>query len=98
MKLLKQIIAIHMEQMKRHKAMRILSKQRWSVEFLSALVADAARLYNGGIQLTVVNGNQKVIIESKNVKSDYNYSDSIFDKLDDEAAMQEFIAKHSTRG
>ena len=36
--LLRQIIAIHYEQTRRAKALRILKKQTWSIEFLSTLL------------------------------------------------------------
>lgn len=96
--LLRTIIEIHKEQALRHKALRLLAKQQWSVEFLSALVAEAARQLEKNVVITVENvDGHKIHISSTTDSGKLNYSDSIFDKLDDEAAIDSFIAKHSTR-
>jgi hypothetical protein len=98
--LFRQIIAIHYEQAKRHRALRILEKQHWSVDFLSTLLLKSAKMLGTSLQLTIVSpDNVKLVITAKDLKTDDGRIDDsdIFNHLDDESAVNDFIAKHSTR-
>ena len=97
--LLRQIITIKYEQAKRRKALRILNKQEWSVEFMEYLCEHAAKVMNRDIVITVTSpAGHKLEIKSVaahavNLMTD----DDIFNKLDDDAAVAEFIREHSKR-
>lgn len=98
--LLRQIITIHHEQALRRKALRILSKQSWSVDFLAVLLAKAAKLSSDNIQLTITNkdGVQFTMSYQQALKTDMSQlDDSIFNHLDDDAAISRFISENSTR-
>ena len=97
--LLRQIIAIWYEQAKRRKALRILNRQEWSVEFMEYLCEHAAKSMNKDIIITVTSpaGHKleikSVVEHATNLMAD----DDIFNKLDDDAAVAEFIREHSRR-
>lgn len=98
--LFRQIIAIHYEQAKRRKALRILEKQHWSTDFLSTLLLKSAKMLGTSLQLTVISPDDvKLVITAKDLKEDDGRVDDmdIFNHLDDEAAVNSFIANHSTR-
>lgn len=98
--LFRQIIAIHYEQARRRKALRLLEKQHWSVDFLSTLLLKSAKMLGTSLQLTIVSPDDvKLVITAKDLKTDDGRIDDsdIFNHLDDESAVNDFIAKHSTR-
>ena len=97
--LLRQIVAIHFEQAKRNKALRLLAKQEWSLEFLTAVVQKAG---SGGrpVEIEVINkSGNRIIIRSddKNLRGNDYVSDDIFNHLDDDTAVQKFIRDHTRR-
>lgn len=99
--LLRQIITIHHEQALRRKAMRLLSKQSWSVDFLAVLLAKAAKLSSDNIKLEITNkdGMTVTLTYQQAKQSDMlQLDDSIFNHLDDNAAIDRFVREHSTRG
>lgn len=97
--ILKQLIAIHYEQAKKRKALRILEKQSWSVDFLTMLLTKAAKAANVPLTLVVENtGGQKFTLTVDGSKQDASDDDDdIFNHLDNEAAVQSFITQHSRR-
>lgn len=98
--LFRQIIAIHYEQAKRRKALRLLEKQHWSVDFLSTLLLKSAKMLGTSLQLTIISPDDvKLVITAKDLKEDDGRIDDtdIFNHLDDTSAVNDFIAKHSTR-
>lgn len=98
--LFRQIITIHYEQAKRRRALRILEKQHWSVDFLSTLLLKSAKMLGTSLQLTIISPDDvKLIITAKDLKTDDGRIDDsdIFNHLDDQTAVNDFIAKHSTR-
>jgi len=98
--LFRQIIAIHYEQAKRRKALRLLEKQHWSVDFLSTLLLKSAKMLGTPLELTIVSPDDvKLVITAKDLKTDDGRIDDmdIFNHLDDNAAVNDFIARHSTR-
>ena len=97
--LLRKLIAIYYEQAKRRKALRILTKQSWSFEFLSLMLARAAKMSASNVimQITNKDGMTITITYDQAKKSVENVDDSIFNHLDDDIAVQHFIQKNSTR-
>lgn len=96
--LLSKLIDIHHENALTKKALRTLSKQKWSVEFLCHLCAKAAQLTNSPVEITIVDKDKREIhIRSIDLQKENLYEESILDKLDDTAAVNDFIKKHATR-
>jgi hypothetical protein len=89
---LKEFWAVWVERNKIHKALRMLSKQEWSVEFLTALVIRAARISRQSMELEIVSPmGQRIIIRSTDTPPSALPDDNIFNHLDDEVKMQEFM-------
>lgn len=99
--LFRKIINIHFEQIKRRRAIKLLQKQSWSFDFLSILLVKASKIANRNLTLEIVNKDGvKIMLTYDNAKNSSSVNmldDSIFDKLDDNLAIEEFIAKHSVR-
>ena len=97
--LLRQLIAIHYEQAKRRKAMRQLAKVEWTWEFLESVVTHAADLLKKDLVITVKSkyGHEFTISSVKNRNHDLDSDNDIFNHLDDEAAVQEFIRENTRR-
>lgn len=102
--LLRKLIEIHYEQAQRRKALRLLEKQSWSLDFLSAMLIKAGKSLGDGIslQITDKNGVKMQLTydkASENINSNVlNMSnDDIFNRLDDDAAVEDFIIRHNVR-
>ena len=98
--LLKQIIAIKFEQAKRRKALRILNKQEWSVEFMEYLCEHAAKVLNRDVEIEIESpmGHKLRVKSVANHAVNLMSDDDIFNKLDDDAAVAQFIREHGRRG
>lgn len=98
--LIRKIISIEYEQARRRKALRLLQKQCWSVDFLSTLLLKAAKMLGSPLELTVISPNGEGLkITAKDLQLDDGRVDDtdIFNHLDDEAAVNAYIREHSTR-
>lgn len=98
--LIRKIIDIQYEQARRRKALRILQKQHWSVDFLSTLLLKSAKMLGTSLQLTIISPDDvKLVITAKDLKTDDGRIDDmdIFNHLDDQAAVNDFIYRHSKR-
>lgn len=99
--LLSKIILIYSEQAKRRKALRLLTKQAWSFDFLSLLLIRAGKLMGDGVQLEIkdTDGKSFILTYNKALQSQpaNALNDDIFNHLDDDLAVEDFIRKHSTR-
>lgn len=97
--LLRQIIAIRYEQAKRRKALRILNKQEWSVEFIEYLCEHSAKSLNKDIEVEIQSpsGHKLVIKSVANHANNMMADDDIFNHLDDQAAVERFIRENSKR-
>lgn len=98
--LIRKIIDIQYEQARRRKALRVLQKQCWSVDFLSTLLLKSAKMLGSSLELTVISPNGEGLkITAKDLQLDDGRVDDtdIFNHLDDEAAVNAFIREHSTR-
>lgn len=97
--LLHKLIDIHFEQCKRRKALRNLQKLEWSVDFLSLIVSKAAKNLGKNISFTITNKDGiklEVTRVSDNIAK-IDESDDIFDQLDNDAAVDDFIRRNSSR-
>lgn len=96
---LKKLIDIHWEQAKRRKALRQLAKSEWTWEFLEAVIMHAADMLRKDIEVEITSpqGHKLKISSVKNRNSGLNTDSDIFNHLDDEAAVQKFIADHAPR-
>ena len=96
--LLRKLIDIHHEEAMAKRAMRLLSKQARSVDFLCMLCAKAAKLSGSPVEMTVESPSKQVLsIKSQDIAAFAAADDNILDKLDDAAAVEAFIRKHNTR-
>ena len=97
--LLRKVIEIHWEQAKRRKALRQLAKTEWTWEFLESVITHAAILLKKDIEVEVTSpqGHKLKISSVKNRNTGLNTDSDIFNHLDDEAAVQRFIADHAPR-
>lgn len=97
--LFRQLIAIHYEQAKRRKALRQLAKVEWTWEFLESVITHSAQLLNKNIQVTIEtkSGNKFTLSSVTNKNTSLSQDNDIFNHLDDEAAVQEFIRENTKR-
>lgn len=96
--LLRQFLTIRHEQALRRKALRLLEKQEWSVDFLTALLVKAAKLYGSPVEMELTSpSGVKMKLTSVNAQTGLDDSDDIFNHLDDDLAVQRFISKHGRK-
>lgn len=99
--LFRKLIDIYFEQARRRKALRTLQRQSWSFDFLALLLVKASKMAGHGLSLVVSDREGKSYTltydSARNADSLKSMDDSIFDHLDDEAAVSSFISKHSVR-
>lgn len=99
--LLRKIILIHYEQNRRRKVIRQLQKQSWSFDFLALLLVKASKIANKGLSLTITDREGVSYTLSYDRAKDSptvaQLDDSIFNHLDDDAAVADYIAKNSRR-
>lgn len=99
--LLRQILEAYVEQARYRKALRMLSRQAWSVEFLSYLLTKAGKALNDDVTLVIEDKDKrKLYITYKNAVANVDaagLNDDIFNHLDDSVAVDAFIRANSTR-
>jgi len=97
--LLSKFIDIQVERYKTHKALRIMSQQEWSVEFLTAMIVRASNVTRQQLEITLVNksGHAIKISTVDAPETSVFRDDSIFNHLDDELKIKEFISKVNSR-
>lgn len=81
------------ERQKVHKAMRILSTQEWSLEFLTALLVRAANIAGKPLEMQIVSPNGvRYIVRSQGAEVPQALQDDdIFNHLDDENRIKAFM-------
>jgi hypothetical protein len=92
----KDLIAIWREKCQVHKALRMMSKQTWSVEFLTKLLQAAANAYKQNLEMDIVSPDgAKITVRTitGQQKSDADFN--IFDHLDDDIRVKNFITQMS---
>jgi Uri superfamily endonuclease len=88
----KEFWAVWVERNRVHRALRLLSKQEWSIEFLTALVIRAARISRQNMELEIVSPlGQRIIVRSSDLAPASLQDDNIFNHLDDEIKLAAFI-------
>lgn len=99
--LVRKLIDIYFEQCRRRKALRLLQRQRWSFDFLAVLLVRASELAGKGLTLTIKDRDgvscTLTYDEAKASRDAGNLDDSIFNHLDDDMAVSEFIRLNSRR-
>lgn len=96
--LLRQFISIHYEQAQRRKAIHNLAKAQWSFEYLTEVVRQASISLRRDVEIEVETpGNRIIRIKNTRNVSQLSDDDDIFNKLDDDAAIERFIAAHAPR-
>lgn len=101
--LFSKLITIYYEQAKRRRALRLLQKQTWSFDFLSLLLVRAGKMAGSGLSLVIENKDGlKMTIsydkaKSSGVDKTMDPDDDIFNQLDNDAAVQDFIRRNSVR-
>jgi hypothetical protein len=85
---------LSIERGKIHKALRLLNKQSWSIEFLTALLQRAAKNYGSHLEMTITGpGGFSVTVKTTDGSTSNKYKDDdIMQHLDDEVKVNQFIA------
>jgi hypothetical protein len=90
--LLRQWIELNAERQKTHKALRILAKQEWSIEFLTALLIRASKITGEELEMTLKSpAGMTATIRTIDAPQTPFRDESIFNHLDDEFRVNEFI-------
>jgi len=96
------LIDIHHEQAIRRKALRLLTKQEWGIDVIAMMMVKAGQHLGNGIAFTIENraGQKLTLTYNEALKYDNALRDAdnnIFNKLDDDLAVEQFIREHSRR-
>jgi hypothetical protein len=84
---------IRHEQVMTKKALRLAMKQEWGVDFLTALLVKASRVRGQALEMTIVSASgAKIEVRTTDTPTSAAYrDDNIFNHLDDEMRIAEFI-------
>lgn len=89
--LLRQWLSVLYERALMRRSLRLLAKQEWSIDFLTSLLIKAANRMKQPLEMVIQNRNgQSIIIRSVDTVAP-QVTDNIFDNLDDEFKVQQFI-------
>lgn len=99
--LFRKIVEIHFEQARRQKVIRQLQKQSWSFDFLALLLVKASQVSGQNLSLSITDREGVTYTlaydKAKQADSVWQLDDTIFDHLDDDTAVANFITKNSRR-
>lgn len=99
--LFRKIVEIHFEQARRQKVIRQLQKQSWSFDFLALLLVKASQVSGQNLSLSITDREGVTYTlaydKAKQADSVRQLDDTIFDHLDDDTAVANFITKNSRR-
>jgi hypothetical protein len=98
--LLRKVIEVYYQDALQKKAERALQKLEWSADFLTSIVTKTAKSLGQEVSIELVNKRgERMIISSQYLAppSASQAEDSIFNHLDDDAAVERFIATHAKR-
>jgi hypothetical protein len=91
-KFTKELWGLWVERHKIHKALRILNKQTWSVEFLTALLVRAANASHQQLAMTITGpGGIAVHINTIDDNAPALQDDNVFNHLDDDVYIKQFM-------
>jgi hypothetical protein len=89
---IKQAWLLATERAKIHRALRLANKQDWSVEFLTALLVRAAKVYGSALEMDIVGpDNVRLTIRTVDkIETPYK-DDDILNNLDDQLKVDQFV-------
>ena len=94
---LRKMVEVLYEDVKRRKALRLLSKQAWSLDFLSMALVKAGRHLNENLVMVITDRNGvKLELRYDDVK-DRAEDDNVFMHLDDDDFVERFIRENARR-
>ena len=94
---LRKMVEVLWEDARRRKALRLLERQAWGLDFLSMALARAGRHSDGGLVMTITDRNgARMELRYEDVK-DRADDDNVFMHLDDDSFVERFIAANSRR-
>ena len=94
---LRKMVEVLYEDVKRRKALRLLSKQAWSLDFLSMALVKAGRHLDEGLVMVVTDRNGvKMELRYEDGKDRVD-EDNVFMHLDDDSFVERFIMEHARR-
>lgn len=90
--MIKKIIDIYYERAKTRKALRLLNKQLWSVEFLTTLLSKAAKINGKHLEMEIVSKDGvRLIVRTTDALVEKADDDNIFNHLDDDVRINQFM-------
>jgi hypothetical protein len=90
---LKEAWSVALERAHIHKALRLLNKQQWSIEFLTALLYKASRSYGTQLEMTITGpGGLSLTVKTTDKNSTPYRDEDILEYLDDEVKVNQFVA------
>jgi hypothetical protein len=90
---LKEAWGLMAERGKIHRALRLMNKQTWSVEFLTALLYRASKTYNTQLEMEIVSKDGvKLVVRTTDTNKTQYKDDDILQHLDDEVKVSQFIS------
>ncbi len=93
MSLIRDIVAVYKQNADTKKALRLLNKQEWSIEFLTSLLVRASKIRGQELEMTISDKSGRTVTVStvdKNETAD-NIETDIFNHIDDDIKIQQFI-------
>jgi hypothetical protein len=98
-KFIKDLWLVLVERNKTHKALRMLNKQEWSIEFLTSLLYRAAKIQGQNLEMDIKSPDGMIItVRTADNKPTKWKSEDIFDHLDDEAAINRWAEQMGRAG
>ncbi len=79
------------ERARTRRAMRLLTKQEWSVDFLTALLVRAANVAHRPLEMEIRHRDTAVTIRTTDELTSSFRDESIFNHLDDDLRVRQFI-------
>lgn len=96
--LFRKFVEVAWEQVQRKKAMKLLQKQNWSLDFLTALLVRASRIRSQDLQMTITAPSGETLtitsLSPRPSATALDYSDDIFDHLDEPDVVDDYIRRH----
>ena len=94
---LRKMVEVLYEDVKRRRALRLLERQAWGLDFLSMALVKAGRHLDGGLVMVITDRNGvRMELRYEDVK-DRTDEDSVFMHLDDDSFVEKFIAANAVR-
>ena len=95
--ILRKMVEALWEDAQRRKALRLLERQAWSLDFLSMALMKAGRHLNDGLVMVITDRNGvKMELRYEDVK-DRADEDNVFMHLDDDSFVERFIRENARR-